>query len=383
MTRSPAPPPSRAPTKRWAKALFSIGIAGVALAFVAYVVPVRDTCVDPETGTRMSRVETGPVGSAEGSGERPGGCSLARRGEVVRRLSSAECSALACEPGLGSTFRGTSPSWLAAMAALYFLGTFAWAVRWRELLGLAMTEKSKAPGPLFVWRITLEAQAGGILLPGGVAGDALRIGSMVGRGIPLSVVVASTLLDRALGLVTLAMVAAALALGAGDRAIDGRVLAVLAACPLGLGVGLIILRSPPMSRWLSEGPLAKYARDAAAYIASDRAPRAILRAFVVSLVVSATQLLVLRGLVHALGAVPVEPRWVYLGTAMAFMVAALPVLPGGWGTSDVAFVFFFAFAGLRPQVALGACLLYRAFWYLSGIVGALLRLLSAVRTPPS
>jgi uncharacterized membrane protein YbhN (UPF0104 family) len=65
---------------------------------------------------------------------------------------------------------------------------------------------------------------------------------------------------------------------------------------------------------------------------------------------------------------------VFIGAAMAFMVGAIPALPGGWGTSDAAFVFFFAFAGIPPVVALGSCLLYRAFWYLSGLIGAVLRL---------
>jgi uncharacterized protein (TIRG00374 family) len=70
----------------------------------------------------------------------------------------------------------------------------------------------------------------------------------------------------------------------------------------------------------------------------------------------------------------VAEKWVYVGAAMAFIVGAIPALPGGWGTADATYVFFFALAGLGPSVGLSVCLLFRLFWYLSGIVGAILHL---------
>ena len=83
----------------------------------------------------------------------------------------------------------------------------------------------------------------------------------------------------------------------------------------------------------------------------------------------------IRGLVAALGVVPTSERWVYVGTTMAFVVAAIPGLPGGWGTSDAAFVFFLGKAGLPPSSALAVSLLYRLLWYVSGALGAGLYLL--------
>ena len=59
-----------------------------------------------------------------------------------------------------------------------FLATLAWAAR--------SGRSSRLPGsPLALietWRITLEAQAGGILLPGGIGGDALRVGFVARKG---------------------------------------------------------------------------------------------------------------------------------------------------------------------------------------------------------
>jgi len=46
-----------------------------------------------------------------------------------------------------------------------------------------------------------------------------------------------------------------------------------------------------------------------------------------------------------------------------------------WGTADAAYVFFFGLAGLRPGTSLAVCLMYRLFWYLSGVAGAILHML--------
>ena len=59
---------------------------------------------------------------------------------------------------------------------------------------------------------------------------------------------------------------------------------------------------------------------------------------------------------------------------MAFLVAALPTLPGAWGTADAMYVYFFKYAGVSPAVALAVCLLFRLFWYVLGVTGALLQI---------
>jgi uncharacterized membrane protein YbhN (UPF0104 family) len=61
-----------------------------------------------------------------------------------------------------------------------------------------------------------------------------------------------------------------------------------------------------------------------------------------------------------------------VGGAMVFIVAAVPALPGGWGTADAAWVFFLGLAGLPAGAALGVGLLFRLFWYISALVGAAL-----------
>ncbi len=341
-------------------------LAVAALSFVAWMIPVRDRCWDPRaphsTHVAVTRSDAGCVLHIP-SGDVP--------------IDAAGCAELRCEPGLVSTFAHARLGVLAGLLALYAVGTLAWAARWRALLAFAGIDLSVVQ----VWRISIEAQAGGILLPGGLGGDALRIASVVARPTlpgetrsPPSIVVASVLLDRAVGLSLIAAVAALMGVVSGGvRA--GPLVAVLAAIPIAVFVGLVILRQAPPSliERLSKGRVGRVLGPVLGYVRDPRAPRAIATAAALSVVVAAVQFFVIRGLVFAVGAVPVEEKWVYVGAAMAFIVSALPTLPGAWGTADAAYVFFFGLGGIGSGVALAVCLLFRLFWYLSGVAGALLR----------
>lgn len=349
-------------------------LAAVALTFVAWVVPWFDHCWDPAapSSTRARVVH-----------EAGGSCVLRiASGDVT--LDPSQCALLKCEPGALSTIGHAHVGVLAALLVLYALGTLAWAARWRALLTLA----GVAMPLLQVWRVSIEAQAGGVLLPGGLGGDALRIASVAGR-LPkddagrsrLPVVVGSVLLDRVVGLAVVTALAAALAFAWGGLS-AGPLAATVAVLPFGLLGGLVFIRKAPLERvrWLAEGRLGGITRPLLAYARDARAPSAVASAALWSVVVAGVQFATIRGFVFALDGVPTAERWVYVGTAMAFLVSALPALPGAWGTADAAYVFFLGLAGLAPGTALAVCLLYRLFWYLSATVGAVLHLVRPAAT---
>ncbi len=369
-----------------------------ALGFVAYVVPIRDRCDDPATGSATPRARV-PVARD------PGGRCTLRRPAGPEHLEPEACARLTCEPGLTTALGAARLGWLLPFAALYAAGTLLWAARWRALLGLAGVRVSV----LAAWRITLESQAGGILLPGGLGGDALRVGFAAARSraapkgpldpgpTPVAMVVGSVLLDRAVGLVTLALVAVALAcvFGRGEGGLRAATL-FLACLPVAFVVAIGALRfahgrlvergafdadasGPARARGVV-GRAARAGKPLLEYVGHPGAPGAIARAFLLSLLVSASQLAVVRGIVLALGVTPSAEGLVYVGTTMAFLVAVVPGLPGGWGTSDAAFVFFLTRAGLGPSSALAVSLVYRLFWYGSGGVGALLFLSRGARS---
>jgi glycosyltransferase 2 family protein len=347
--------------------LFRWGLAVVALAFVVWVVPIRDRCWDPRA----------PASTALTVTRDGGGCVLhVRTGDV--RVDTADCAKLQCEPGVGSTLARANVGMLLAVLAVYAAGTLAWAARWRLLLGFAGIDMTV----VHVWRISTEAQAAGILLPGGIGGDALRIASVLSRPSrpgeerpPAAIAVASVLLDRAIGLSVMAAVAAALGFALGGLQ-AGAFAYALAGVPLAVALGMAVLRRAPLQRigWLTRGRLAGIVGPVLDYVRDPRAPGAIARATALSVVVAAVQFATIRGIIFALGAEPTQEKWVYVGSAMAFIVGALPTLPGGWGTTDAAYVFFLGQAGLPAAAALAVCLLYRLFWYLSGVVGAVLQL---------
>lgn len=359
------------------------GLSLAALAFVVWIIPVRDRCWDPGA-PQSTHVAVSRTGGASG------GCTLhIPSGDVT--VDRTACAQLRCEPGVLSTFADARLPVVAAMLLLYAFGTLAWAARWKSLLSLAGMRLSVGR----VWRISIEAQAGGVLLPGGIGGDALRVTSVLagfregGRGDgaprPWALVVASVLLDRAVGLAVLSGLAAALGLAYRSPSPGaGLLVATLLAIPVAFVVGLAVLRlrffaaagalevgatggeSLGTRRWM------RALAPVLAYLRAPHAPRAIATAALLSVAVAAVQFATIRGLVFALGAVPTEEKWVYVGTAMAFIVGAVPALPGAWGTADATYVFFFGLAGIAAGPALAVCLLYRLFWYLCAVVGAVL-----------
>ena len=356
--------------------LLSWALALVAVAVVAWMIPVRDRCWDARAPTSTRAAVT----------RGPAGCVLhVRSGDVA--IDAIECARLTCEPGIVSTFAHARAGLVAGLFALYVLATLAWAGRWRALLSFAGIDLTL----MQVWRVSIESQAGGVLLPGGIGGDALRITSVIARPTrpgearaPASIVVASVLLDRAVGLALVAGVAAALGVASGGLK-AGPLAAFLAAIPLAIAAGLVVLRKAPIHRIrrLSQGRVGRVAGPVLAYVRDPRAPRAIATAAALSLVVAAAQFAVIRGLVLALGAEPVSEKWIYVGSAMAFIVAVIPALPGGWGTVDAAYVFFFGLAGIGSGVALAVCLLFRLFSYGLAVAGALLYATRRARGPAS
>lgn len=282
------------------------------------------------------------------------------------------CTPAGCEDGVITTFKRANLPLLVVLFAIYLGGTVAWAARWRALLqvaGVRLTLRA-------AWRVTIEAQAGGILLPGGVAGDALRLAYVKERApdADLAKVGASIVTDRVVGLITLTTLALALAL-LFDESGELRVaVPVLAGVPVAVALGWLVLRHPGLQRmrFLETKLGQRFVKPLLEYASSPAGPRALALGLLLSLLVSGCQLFVVRGLVAALAAVPREgaEAWLHVGAAFAMTVAALPISPGGWGTSEAAYVLFLGHAGIAAPAATAVCLLYRLMWYLTGSMGA-------------
>jgi uncharacterized protein (TIRG00374 family) len=310
------------PRRSQVRNLLRWGLAALALGFVVWLVPLRDRC------------------TTDG-----------------------------CVPGLVTTVRGTDPTLLVVALVAYLASTLAWSARWRALLQLANVDI----GLVQAWRRTLEAQTGGILLPGGLGGDALRVAYVRERAptSDLAKVIASIFVDRVVGLVTLASLATLSALAFGTDEL-GPALYLLAAIPIAAVLGFMVLRHPRLahSRLLTGKRTAKIIKPMLEYAADERGPRALAKGVLFSLLVSALQLVGVRLLVAALGSKPHSEAGVYVGATFGMMIAALPATPGAWGTADAAYVLFLGRAGVAAPFAAAVCLLYRVFWYATAVIGA-------------
>jgi len=285
---------------------------------------------------------------------------------------------------LARAFAAAKPGWVVSLLVVYLFGTLAWAERWRALLRPANVSISLGEA----WRFTIEAQAGGVLLPGGIGGDALRIAyaQKSAPGAEIAKTIASVGVDRMIGLFTMAAMAlvASLAVGVGRL---GSLVYAIALIPILVLAFWAVARNRSIARSsiVNRGIFKKSVAPILAYTSDERSGKALGRAILMSALVSLVQLSVTRGLVYACGAEPEGEAWIYVGTTIAMIVAAVPGIPGGWGTADATYVVLFGRGGISASVALAVCILYRSFWYFSACLGALSALLRARNPsfPPS
>ncbi len=341
------------PRRRWVRAA-TLLLAVVAIAVIGYRLRFYDACAETPGAPLATR-----TWSADGS------CSLAAPAGP-RVLDAAACAALRCEPGLLSTLARARLPWIVGLFVMYLAGTAAAGARWMfivRLAGLRLPFRA-------AWGTFLKSLAAGLLLPAGVAGDAFRILALTELGLAVGPAASTVLLDRIVGLLSLTSIALAFALFAGTHlAVELR--AGLAAVPLALLLSIAVLRSAPVAALVARvrildrvlGPVVTLLRAQGWW-------RALASALLASVTVSATQMLLLRGLVTAVGAEPTTESWIYVGSALALVVAALPGLPGGIGTVDATMVTLYGAGGVSPAVSVVVAMLYRATFYATGLVGA-------------
>lgn len=349
--------PNRAPgspKKRVARA-FGIVMAAIAIGYLAYVVPVRDRCVDPEDGAKATLVRTGDT------------CTLVAEGKS-RAIARETCASLTCEPGLASAFGRAKPPRLGLLFLVFCIGMTVTVERWRILLKLGNVSLPFSRA----MTMTLESYAVGAFLPGGVGGDAFRV-AWVRREHPEASIVkvaASVIIDRVLGFAAMCVIAAGLALttSGGDMGSVRYVFFVVP--PLGVIAGLA-LRYTSLLNLLDHGPLRRVVAPLREYVKAENGMWVLGRALLLSVFSSSAQLVSVVGLLWALKDWPSEAGWVWVGTVLAFIVSALPGLPGGWGTADATYVYFFGKAGVAPSLALSVSLLVRSWGYVYALAGAL------------
>ena len=268
-------------------------------------------------------------------------------------------------------FAGADWRPIAVAVALVLVDRALMAYRWVALL--CTIQPTHRPPLSDVMRIFFVSTFVGTFLPASVGGDAVRAYSMSRLNVPGGDAVASVFMDRMLGLASVLFMAVIGLVIASDLARNRTIVAalVLAAGLCGATLLVIFVRDAAalasglldqLPKRVSE-PGRRIVEAIRRYAAHHRQLLAVL---IYSIGVQVLRILQAYYLGHALGMT--APLATYVAfVPLILLVMLLPITFNGIGTSQAAFVWFFARAGVPASTAFTLSVLFVAL----GIVGNL------------
>lgn len=215
------------------------------------------------------------------------------------------------------------------------------------------------------------------ILPTGIGGDVVRTLHLTRRGLSLKALAASMIVDRAIGLMAMLLVATTCAVFLPQVGLDAKTrssaLILLAAC-----VGAIVLAATPWAgallKWLQKRYRQTKIRhgilDSALLCYSYRSdPGLMLLAALLSVVAQSLVILVYVLLGFGTGlTLPLATYFVII--PIVFVAAMLPISLGGLGVREGTLVGLLIAFGADRQLAIGLSLLYLFVLWLSTLPGA-------------
>lgn len=304
---------------------------------------------------------------------------MSKTGIKILRFIAASCLLAAviwyANPAkLVKTLSSVELHWFALAVAASILANIASALRWAHIARLfSLTAPALPLIAIYGRGVTINN-----LLPGAtLSGDMLRAYQLHRLGNPLGPSTLSVVLDRFSGLWVLCLVSAvAAALWSGTNSLthDPALAQKLTLYAALLG-SLILLPFLPLPRFEPKGQskLARSWNNLAQQLALFRnnLPKTALQSVVVQFFST---------LAFWLGGISVGldiSYWLVLALcAPVFIIAALPVGIGGWGTREFAAVLVFGFAGVSGETAAATAILYGLCAVIQGILYTPLFLLS-------
>jgi uncharacterized protein (TIRG00374 family) len=272
--------------------------------------------------------------------------------------------------------------WIAAATLLVVVDRALMAYRW--LLLLCPIAVDMRPPFRAVMRVFFVSTFLGTFLPASVGGDAVRAYGLARLKIPPGPAVASVLMDRLLGVLSIVLVGMAGLIGArtdglaSNRAIELSLLGASTVCLIG---GLIVFSRTAAdlaTRATRRFPIAALRMLAAELMQATRA-YAPFRGELATVLAGSVGVQVLRIVqAYCLG------RALGIGTPLAtyfalipliLLVMLLPVTINGIGTSQVAFVWFFGHVGVLDPEAFALSILFLALGVVGNLPGGLLYVL--------
>jgi len=276
---------------------------------------------------------------------------------------------------LFSRLTATSLLWIAVAIAVTFLQIFVGVVRWREI-------SAECGAPLELGRAMRYNVIGAFFnqtLPSAIGGDAVRLWLVARAGAGWRAATYSIFVDRAIGLVALAIVVVASLPWSYELITDphGRsALLLVDFAALAGGVGFLIFGALKWS-WLKTW-WATHHIHACAVIANRvifNAKRGPIVA-ILSLLVHVLAVVIAWCVVKSIAA-PVSFGQTFLLIPPIMLITLMPISIAGWGVREATMGLAFGFAGLSANEGVNVSLLFGAVLFIVGAIGGLVWILSA------
>jgi uncharacterized membrane protein YbhN (UPF0104 family) len=267
-----------------------------------------------------------------------------------------------------------SLGWIALGIAVTFLQIFLGVLRWREVSAECGAPLATAQAMRFNVIGTFFNQT----LPSSIGGDAVRLWLVARAGAGWRAATYSIFVDRALGLIALAIVIVSSLPWSYNLITDphGRsALLLVDFAALAGGLGFLVLGMLPwpwLKRWWGTHHLHACAVIANRVIFSrDRGPKVA----VLSLAVHILAVVVAWCVVRAIAA-PVMFGQVFQLVPPVMLITMLPISIAGWGVREATMGLAFGYAGLVTSEGVNVSLLFGAISFIVGAFGGLVWILS-------
>jgi hypothetical protein len=284
-------------------------------------------------------------------------------------LRKANFSDLASRIDVGSL------GWIGLAIAVTFLQIFVGVLRWREV-----SVECDAPlGTMQAMRYNVIGTFFNQTLPSSIGGDAVRLWLLARAGAGWRAATYSIFVDRAIGLIALAIVIAASLPWSlnliGDP--NGRsALLVVDAIALAGGFGFLalgMLRWPWLKHWWGTHHIYACAVIANRVIFSRaRGPKVA----VLSVLVHVLAVVIAWCVVRSISA-PVLFGQVFQLVPPVMLITMLPISIAGWGVREATMGLAFGYAGLMTNEGINVSLLFGAVSFIVGAFGGLVWIFSA------
>jgi glycosyltransferase 2 family protein len=280
-------------------------------------------------------------------------------------------------PAVGAALQSASWLWLGGAVLIVLIDRALMAYRWMTLL--VPLDPGHRPPFGTVLRIFFVSTFVGSFLPN-IGGDAVRTWSLAREGVRGSQSLASVLLDRLLGVVSIVIAAAAgLMLApalAGDAVVQWSVAIGVAASAVGLAFVFSAALHDRLQRVVPRLPerlRQPSSRLLTAVRAYDAHRGALMTVLAASLAVQALRIAQAWMLGRGLG-IDASVLSYFAYVPVILLVMQIPITVSGLGTSQFAFAVMFARAGVAEAPAVALSLLFVALGVVGNLPGALLYL---------